>query len=330
VSRRFRRNFQGAGPLAAGVSTLRAVLIAAVASGLAAAGVSAAEVSLGPTIPLSSGPVPAGDVRFGNGFPEVVVRQASGVLDVEAIGASGLVEPTGLTAKWPYHELWVRDVIIDDAASADLVGRDGGRVVAARVSRIAIDPPQTLVSLPRRYSVLRFGDLDADGFDDLYALDPKSGDLRFIQLHTGSGPTTTKGGHWPRGFTFQLGDIDGDGIADAAGIDAHGRVYAGVADGERFRPLHDQGRIPADAPMVLTEVTGDSHADLVYRRRGRDDVYVRPGALVRGRPGFLGARRLGRWDHRLKLTPTAFGPTLAARDPRTGVVVQVEARRSER
>jgi hypothetical protein len=147
------------------------------------------------------------------------------------------------------------------------------------------------------------------------------------QLHTGSGPATTKGCHWPRGYTFQLGDID---IADAAGIDAHGRVYAGVTDGERFLPLHAQGRIPTDAPMVLTEVTGDSHADLVYRRRGRGDVYVRPGALVRGKPGFVGARRLGRWNHRLKLTPTAFGPTLAARDPRTGVVVQAEARRSER
>jgi hypothetical protein len=258
----------------------------------------------------------------------VVVRQASGVLGVEGIGASGLVEPTGLTATWPYRELWVRDVIIDDAASADLVGRDGGRVVAARVSRTAIDPPQTLVSLPRRYSGLRFGDLDADGFDDLYALDPKSGDLRFIQLHTGSGPATTTGGHWPRGFTFQVGDIDGDGIADAAGVDAHGRVCARVTDGERSRPLRGQGRISADATMVLTEVTGDSHADLVYRRRGRDDVYVRPGALVRGKPGFLTARRLGRWDHRLKLTPTAFGPTLAARDPRTGVVVQAAARRS--
>jgi hypothetical protein len=316
--------------LAPGVSIIRSLLIAAVASGLTAAGAAAAELSLGPTIPLSSGPVPAGDVRFGNGFPEVVVRQASGALDIEGIGASGLVEPTGLTATWPYRELWVRDVIIDDAASADLVGRDGGRVVAARVSRTAIDPPQTLVSLPRRYSVLRFGDLDADGYDDLYALDPKSGDLRFIQLHTGSGPATTTGGHWPRGFTFQLGDIDGDDIADAAGIDAHGRVYAGVTDGERFRRLRGGVRIPADATIVLTEVTGDSHADLVYRRRARDDVYVRPGGLVRGKPGFLSARRLGRWDHRLKLTPTAFGPTLAARDPRTGVVVQAEARRTAR
>jgi hypothetical protein len=239
-----RHNFQGAQSLAAGVSILRSVLIAAVASALTAAGASAAEVSLGPTIPLSSGPVPAGDVRFGNGFPEVVVRQASGVLDVEGIGASGLVEPTGLTATWPYRELWVRDVINDDAAAADLVGRDGGRVVA--------------------------------------------------------------------------------------GIDAHGRVYAGVTDGERFLPLHDQGRIPTDASMVLTEITGDSHADLVYRRRGHDDVYVHPGAYVRGKPVFLAARRLGRWDHRLTLTPTAFGPTLAARDPRTGVVMQAEARRSER
>ena len=315
--------------MTAGVSILRSVLIAAMASGLPAAGASAAEVSLGPTIPLSSGPVPAGDVRFGEGFPEVVVRQASGVLDVQGIGASGLVEPTGLTATWPYRELWVHDVINDDAASADLVGRDGGRVVAARVSRTAIDPPRTLVSLPRRYSVLRFGDLDADGADDLYALDPKSGDLRFIQLHTGSGPATTTGGHWPRGFTFQLGDIDGDDIADAAGIDTHGRVYAGITDGERLLPMRDQGRIPADASMVLIKFIGASHADLVYRRRGRDDVYVRPGAIVRGKPGFLGARRLGRWDHRLKLTPTAFGPALAARDPRTGVVVQAQARRSK-
>jgi hypothetical protein len=151
--------------------------------------------------------------------------------------------------------------------------------------------------------------------------DPKSGDLRFIQLHTGSGPATTNGGHWPRGFTFQLGDIDGDGIADAAAI-AQGRVYARVTGGERFHLLHDQGRIPTDTSMILTEVTGDSQADMVYRRRGRDDVFVRPGAVVRGKSGFfdigfLGARRLGRWDHRLKLTPTAFGPTLAARDPRT-------------
>jgi hypothetical protein len=304
-------------------------LIAITTSALAAgpggegAAIAAPPPTLGPTTAISE-PVPAGEVAFGKAFPNAVVRPPSGTLVLIGSVDAGLLRPTSLTIAWPYRHLWVPLVSTGGTAGSAIVGRDGARLVAAPVTPEAIGPVRTLITLPRRYSRVRFADLDADHADDVVALDPRTGDLRVAQLDTGAGPLAASAGRWPRGYTLQLADLDGDEIADAAGVDAAGHVYVGINDVRRFVRRPGAWRIPPDASMVLAEMTGDDRADLVFRRAGQDDVYVRAAIITHGKLGFRPFRRLGRWDHRLALT--ARYRSLIARDAHTGRIVMARLR----
>lgn len=269
-----------------------------------------------------SGPVPAGDVRFGTTmFPRLVVRQASGALSVWTFAAGAqltAVAPTGAT--WPYRTLWLGDVDGDGNGQDELLGRDGTRIVVAKAAPEAIAPATPMASLPRSFTVVRLADVDDDDADELVALDPKTGRIRFVDFSTGGRAVTSSGGQWPRGYSFQLADVDGDGAADAVGVDARGRVHLGLGNGHAFVRHGAVGPIPPHATMRLAEATGDRLADLIYRPAGSDDVYVRQAFTTSTREGFQAAHRWGCWNHRLALTPAFAG--LAARDPDTGRIVQ--------
>lgn len=84
------------------------------------------------------------------------------------------------------------------------------------------------------------------------------------------------------------------------------------------------GRWPKAYTFVLADVTGDGLADLVFRRRGRDDVLVHRTFQTDERTRFHSPRRWGRWPQRLPLRFTylvSARANLAARDPRGGKIV---------
>jgi hypothetical protein len=143
---------------------------------------------------------------------------------------------------------------------------------------------------------------------------------------------TIEAGRWPNDFTFQLADLDRDGLVDTVGMDGGGRVHVGFNHGAGFSSPHTDWHLPAHVSLTVADVTGDGRADLVYRRRGTDDVFVRrtydavteTKAATQIETGFHTARRWGRWDRRLALTTSYLeGPraNLAARDPRTGRIL---------
>jgi hypothetical protein len=179
--------------------------------------------------------------------------------------------------------------------------------------------------------VLRLGDTNGDGAADVVGLDLRSRTIRVLQAPGTTDAATLDMGRWPKGFTLQLADLDGDGPADAIGVDAGGRVHVGFNQGTRFAAAHADWQLAANVSLTVADVTGDDRPDLVYRRVGSDDVYVRRTYDASSgknasqvTTSFHSARRWGRWDRRLALT-TAYlsGPraSLAARDPRTGRIL---------
>jgi hypothetical protein len=279
-----------------------------------------------------SDPVPTGDVRFGpvvDGFPHVLVRQADGTVLAGRWADERFAAPVAV-GRWPYRDLLLGDV--DGDVLDDLVGADGaGTVVIGRATATGFAAPAPFARLPRAYSALRMGDTNGDDAADVVGLDPRSRTIRVLQAPGTTDAATLEMGRWPKGSTFQLADLDGDGQADAIGVDAGGRVHVGFNQGTRFAAAHADWHLAAHVSLAVADVTGDGRPDLVYRRVGSDDVYVRRTYDTGGgknaariATSFHSARRWGRWDRRLALT-TAYlsGPraSLAARDTRTGRII---------
>ncbi len=283
-----------------------------------------------------SDPVPAGDVRFGpvaDGLPHVLVRQANGTV-LAGGWADGHFGTPVVLGRWPYRDLLLGDV--DGDVLDDLVGADGaGTVVIGRATATGFAPPAPLAPLPRAYSVLRVGDTNGDDAADIVGLVPRSRTIRVLQAPGTTDAATLDMGHWPKGFTFQLADLDGDGPADAIGVDAGGRVHVGFNQGTRFAAAHTDWRLAAHVSLTIADVTGDGRPDLIYRRTGSNDVYVRrtydasSGTnAAQVTTSFHSARRWGRWDRRLPLTAAYLsGPraSLAARDPRTSRILVAQS-----
>jgi hypothetical protein len=306
------------------------VVLAALAGGTATASgaTSGPDCCFAPARTVS-GPVPAGDVRFGavaGGFANVVVRQANGSLLVASY-VDGRFGPMTTLGSWPYRELQLGDV--DGDGIEDLVGGHGaGAVVFARATGEGFGPPAPLVRVPRAYSVLRIGDTNADQVVDVVGLDPGSRAIRVLQVPRTTAADTFDDGPWPKGLTFRLADVDGDERADVVGVDGAGRVRVAFNNSAGVTVAHAVWRLPAHVSLSVDDVTGDGRADLVYRLRGSDDVFVRRAydATIGARTstGFHTARRWGRWDRRLALTTADLGGTrasLAARDPQSGRIM---------
>lgn len=240
-----------------------------------------------------------------------------------SLGAVGRFGAPVAFGTWPYGAPELGDV--DGDGTADLIGRDGAAVVAARATGTGFAAPVGLAQLPRNYSVLRSGTLDGSGHLGLVGLDPESGRLRILDAPGTEDADAFAAGRWAKGFSFVLADVDGDGRDDAVGVDRRGRVRVGINEDSAFVVQH-VWRIPARAAVAVADVTGDGHADLVYRPAGSDDVYVR---RTGPRATFHAARRWGRWDRRFALT-TAYlqlnRAGLAARDPRTGRIFYARSR----
>jgi hypothetical protein len=294
----------------------------------ASAATPGADCCFAPAVAVSD-PTPAGDVLFGpvaDGLPHVIVRKAANTLLAGGLADGRFAAPIAL-GSWPYRDLQLGDV--DGDVLDDLVGEDGaGTVVVAHATATGFDPPVPFAQLPRAYSVLRVGDTNGDEAADVVGLDPRSRAIRVLQAPGTTDAATLDVGRWPKGFSFLLTDLDRDGLADAIGVDAGGRVHVGFNQSTGFSAAHADWHVAAHVTLTVADVTGDGRADLVYRRRGSDVVDVRrtyEAASGGGiSTGFHSARRWGRWDRRLPLT-TAYlsGPraSLVARDPRTGRIL---------
>jgi hypothetical protein len=136
-------------------------------------------------------------------------------------------------------------------------------------------------------SGLAVADLDGDGALDVIATDPTTSEVSVL-LGRGDGtlgaasqlPIVVPGIEPPAPFSVAIGDLDGDGVPDAAIADNandHLAIELGNGDGT-FRP----GATPVingTAPfyVIAHDLDGDGHLDLIIADRGSDDVNVLRG-----------------------------------------------------
>lgn len=114
------------------------------------------------------------------------------------------------------------------------------------------------------------GDVDGDGQADLVGRNRTTGQVLLAKSNGTSFEATTVAGNWPASREFALANVDGgeDGTVDIVGRDsADGLVYAsfgwsGAVD--RGVAVTSYG-VPAGEVAAVTDVTGDTSADLIVR-----------------------------------------------------------------
>ncbi|HMJ35289.1 MAG TPA: VCBS repeat-containing protein [Baekduia sp.] len=273
-----------------------------------------------------SAPTPAGQPVFGvfdNGVPEALVRDSGGGLFVAQFVDGRFGPPSARPGPVVARDLQVGDV--DGDGVEDLVERDGLVVSVVRSIGTAFEAPRRVSTLPHADAEWRVGDFDGDEAFDIIVLNRRTGRVRVTEHALGKDAITVAAGRWPMAYTFMIADVDRDGQDDAVGVDARtGRVRVGFSIATEFERRHADWRIPAGAQLASADVTGDGLADLVFRAKGSDDVFVRRALQTDETTSFHTARRWGRWDRRLPLTTAYLNGVragLAARDPRTGRIM---------
>lgn len=230
----------------------------------------------------------------GDGHADACIRGEDGFTcsrgEAGALGAAasfvGLDDDSGWSDLSNYGTLRMGDV--DGDGKADLCARANARVLCWVTVSEPFDTRIEGPSLsddggwdrPQYFSTLRLADVDGDGRDDLCAR--AASGLR-CYLSTGDGfgdPVQTDRFADTDGFgaadkygSLRMGDVNGDGLADACARDADG-VDCYLSDGAGF-PSHVVGPAWADAqgwwrPMYfstiqLVDVDGDGRADLCAR-----------------------------------------------------------------
>jgi hypothetical protein len=146
-------------------------------------------------------------------------------------------------------------------------------------------PPRGL-RLPLTATVTRLGDVDGDGHVDLLALHFRGYPEDFSPVHvlyrgSASGPRSQGEELGPAfqtdGLLFALGDLNGDGFADAIALDGSlFYVYFGSRSG--FSPFSDGiGPAPGTTMAALPDVNGDGFSDLLVGDAANDRVDIYRG-----------------------------------------------------
>ncbi|MCB9593336.1 MAG: VCBS repeat-containing protein [Sandaracinaceae bacterium] len=179
---------------------------------------------------------------------------------------------------------WTGDGVLspfDVLAVRALYGRPRGTVVVARNDGGALQPEWVLAVDERLASLdgVALADVTGDGRDDLAGFDPEARQWWVMAAGDGAlGPATSFGSWSDLDVAHALvGDLDGDGRADAVGVTADGQWYLGHSSGEAFEPPRWIGALLGD-PLV-----GDLDGD------GRDDAI----AVDLATGAWWGARSVG-------------------------------------
>lgn len=236
----------------------------------------------------------------GDGAEELFIgapRQDTGVLDAGLVAVYRGHAPTqdlAPTEDTATLSAYVRDVAFGDfdgdgftdalaATPADWSEaevRTGSPTGIGSVSAVLVAPPAP----PRESRSVSFsvGDVDGDGDDDVLAefftFDPGQGGSvgeRFTALYLGTpgGLSTTPSAIPPVGAFF-LGDVDGDGRADASVVSSPSQlqdVYLGTPSGLSTTPAAGWSGVPAG---TLGRMNADGLPDLVRFGSGSVDLYL--------------------------------------------------------
>jgi hypothetical protein len=145
-------------------------------------------------------------------------------------------------------------------------------------------------------AIVRIGDLDRDGHEDVVARQSSNGDLWF---YPGTG--TTLGARKLIGTSWNsmreitgIGDFTGDGYPDVlAAQSSDGKLYvypgrSGPVLGSRVL-VGDGGWTTMSELAGVGDFTGDGHQDLVARITSSGDVYLYPGRTG----GFAARQKIG-------------------------------------
>lgn len=240
------------------------------------------------------GSIRMGDVN-GDGKADVCGRGAEGVWCALSHG-TGLAEPTRWTTAfgddWGVSEAWygatlqLGDLNGDGRADVCMRMHDGVRCALSHGSSFGQATPWTdrfsdaqgWAADSSYWGSLRLGDVSGDGKADLCGRDPAG-----LVCMVSNGMELTSFRFWAAGTfgdarygaTLQLGDMDGDGRADACARGPNG-VHCAHSDGTRFGPVGratvdfsdasgDGGEPSYSRSLRLGDIDGDGRADLCGR-----------------------------------------------------------------
>lgn len=132
-------------------------------------------------------------------------------------------------------------------------------------------------------TLTRLGDIDGDGFEDLFGREKATG---YLWLYTGDGTTITGRHYYGAGWNTvreitAIGDFDRDGFNDLVAADsATGVLYLYTGDGTTFtsRLTLGFGWNTVDELAGVGDFNRDGYVDLVARDRSTGALYLYTGA----------------------------------------------------
>lgn len=216
---------------------------------------------------------------------EAVPRGLTGLTkDVSAVGYSKISLGVGVA---DVDNDGNRDIYICYLAGPNKLFLNNGNGFFRDVS----DEPRRACGLPGRWNAAVFGDVNNDGYVDLFVTNEESSNRLYLNDGTGhftdvteqAGLTTTGGG---MGASF--GDIDGDGRLDlcVANWTAPNRLYRNVStveSGVKFVDITESAGIGGEPyaksnAVVFADVNNDGALDLFITSRKRSNrLYINDG-----------------------------------------------------
>ncbi len=159
-----------------------------------------------------------------------------------------LISGAGLTNKILFDDVtgdrYADMVLVDTSGNIYLYPNSGGTFGARRTIG-------TGALLDAQYLL---GDLNADNYADLVTIEPGGGLYQYINTRNSTSPYASKqqiGSGWGGYSRVLLGDVNGDGYADALGVTSTGDVYAYFNSRSTTTPYNPRSLIATGVTLFL-------------------------------------------------------------------------------